>query len=377
MKRSIPHTELGFSLMEVLISMALGLVIVASGLSVFKRGIDVTTITSQRSQMQLDLRAAEDMMVRDISLAGAGMPTGGIAVPNVAPAPRFGCDLTATCYFPAPPAPGANQGIPFPQFATAPATLNTAYWVLPGPNQGPVITPGQPATDIITVIYADPVFQLNQYSVTFNAAGTTATFAPPVPAPAPPPQAVNDPVVGLQQGDVIMFQNTKGAALAEVTGPVTTAGANFTVPFANGDVLRLNQSGAGSRNVPSITGGTNTQASRVWVITYYLDTIADAGGKVTPRLMRQVNAQRPVPLADNVVNLKFTYDAYDQNGVLQAELPDAGEGNAPPITPNMIQKVNIRALSARSPVRGVQGYQGLNLQTQVSVRNMSFKDRYQ
>jgi hypothetical protein len=84
-----------------------------------------------------------------------------------------------------------------------------------------------------------------------------------------------------------------------------------------------------------------------------------------------------VPLADNVVNLKFTYDAYDQNGVLQAELPDAGEGNAPPITPNMIQKVNIRALSARSPVRGVQGYQGLNLQTQVSVRNMSFKDRYQ
>jgi hypothetical protein len=43
----------------------------------------------------------------------------------------------------------------------------------------------------------------------------------------------------------------------------------------------------------------------------------------------------------------------------------------------LIQKVNIAALTARSPTRGVAGYQGMSLQTQVSVRNLSFKDRYQ
>ncbi len=375
MQTPVATSNRGFSLVELLVAMALGLIVVGAGVSMFKRGTDVTTITSQRAQMQLDLRAAEDLMVRDISLAGANMPTGGIPVPATGLVPRSGCDLTGVCYIPSAPAAGANQGLRFPTFATVPVTQNVAYYVLPGPNQGPVIAPGQPSTDTITVIYADSVFQLNQYAVTFNAAGTSATLTPPAPPAAP--QAVNDPVVGLKRGDVIMFQNNKGAALAEVTGIPAVNGTQFTVPFADGDVLRLNQSTAGSRNVPAIIAGLNTQATRVWIITYYLDTFTDAAGNVTPRLMRQVNAQPPVPLTDNVVNLKFTYDAYDSNGVLQAELPDAGASLAPPVLPNLIQKVNISALTARSPVKGVQGYQGLNLQTQISVRNLSFKDRYQ
>lgn len=366
----------GFTLIELLVAMSLGLLVVSAGVVMFKKGMDVTSITAQRSQMQLDVRAAEDMMVRDISLAGGGLPNGGVPVPSTAAAPRFGCDFTGTCYVPAPPSPGANAGIQFPTFATVPPTANSAYWVLPGPNKGPVITPGQPATDTITVIYVDTTFPLSQYSVAFNAGGSAATFTPPA-APAPAPVAVNDPAAGLKRGDVVLFQNTKGAALAEVTGPVSVAGANYTVPFADGDALRLNQSGAASRNVPAILGGASTQACRILIITYYLDTIADAAGNITPRLMRQVNGQPPVPLADNVVNLKFTYDAYDSNGNLVAETADAGASLAPPVVPNMIQKVNISALTARSAVRGVQGYQGLNLATQVSVRNMSFKDRYQ
>ena len=359
--------------MELLIAMSLGLLVVGAGVSIFKQGTDVTTITSQRAQMQLDLRAAEDLMKRDISLAGANMPTGGIPVPNIGKVPRFGCDLTGACYVPAT-GPSANQGLPFPSFPTAPVTPTTAYWVMPGPKQGPVTAPGQPPTDTITVIYADSTFQLNQYSVTFNGPGTAATFAPP--APPATPQAVDDPVVGLKRGDVIMFQNTKGSALAEVTDNPTVAGTSYTVPFADGDILRLNQSSAASGNVPAILAGKNTQATRIWIITYYIDTFTDAGGQATSRLMRQVNTQPAVPLADNVVNLKFSYDAYAPDGALQAELPDAGAGNSPPIIPNQIQKVNLEALTARSPIRGPQGYQGLNLQTQISVRNMSFRDRY-
>jgi prepilin-type N-terminal cleavage/methylation domain-containing protein len=367
MHRAASNSSRGFTLVELLVAVALGVMVMSAAVSLFKKGSDVTTVTSQRSQLQTDLRAAEAMLVRDISMAGAGMPSGGIPVPTTAPLPRYGCDITAVCYV------VAN----FPSFATAPVTPNTAYYVLPGPAKGPVITVGQPATDTITVIYADNAFLLNDYTVTFNATGTAATFAPPVPLPAPPPQDVNDPVVGLRRGDVVMFQNTKGTALAVVTGDVTVAGLNFTAPFANGDVLNLNNSAVGSRSIPSILAGTKTQASRIWIITYYLDTTVDAGGNVTARLMRQVNTQPPVPLADNIVNLKFTYDAYDNLGVLQAELPDAGAGNVPPVTPNMIQKVNLAALTGRSSFRGTQGFQGLSLQTQISVRNLSFKDRYQ
>lgn len=367
MNRSASKSPKGFSLVELILAMALGVLVMGAAVSMFKKGVDVTTITSQRAQLQTDLRAAEDMLAKDISMAGAGMPTGRISVPNVAPLPRYGCDLSGTCYVNAT----------FPSFATVPATPNAAYYVLPGPSKGPVITPGQPATDTITVIYADQAFLLSNYTVAFNAAGTAATFTPPAPLPVPAPQAVDDPVVGLKPGDVVMFQNSKGPALAVITGNVTKAGTAYTAPFANGDVLRLNNSAAGSQSVQAILAGTQTQASRIWIITYYLDTIVDAAGNVTPRLMRQVNTQKPVPLADNVVNLKFTYDTYDANGILQGELPDAGASSVPPVTPDLIQKVNLAALTARSPTRGPAGFQGFNLQTQISVRNLSFKDRYQ
>lgn len=371
----------GFSLMEVLIAMALGLLVVAGAVTLMTKGMGATFVVSQRAQMQGDVRAAENMLVRDISMAGAGLPSGGVQLPTVGPSePLYGCDQTKTCYVPAPLAVGG--GAPGMNYPAA-----YMYWVIPGPQKGPIISPGQPATDIITVVYADNNFRLNDYNnVTFGANGTSATFAlapvlPPNLPPNPPPQAVNDPVAGLQRGDLVFFQNTKGMAVVEVTGPIAVAGNSYTVPFADKDVLGINQSGAAANNLKSISAGTQTVANRIWVITYYLDVQPDPSGNNgpgTPRLMRQVNGQAPVPLADNIVNLQFMYDTYDTNGNLVSDAPDAAGQS-----PNLIQKVNLRHLTARSSVqqgpgaRAANGYQSVDLQSQISVRNMSFKDRYQ
>jgi type II secretory pathway pseudopilin PulG len=369
MNRSVRKSAAGFTLVEMLMAVFLSALIMGGAVTLFKKGVDVTTITSQRAQMQTDLRAAEDMIIKDLSMAGAGMWQGGIAVPAVAPAPRYGCDLAGVCYVTAT----------FPTFPTL-GISNTAYYMLAGPSKGPVITVGQPATDTVTMIYADQQFLLNDYVMTINAAGTGATFTPPAIIPNPVPQDVDDPVVGLRPGDVLQLTTKTGPALVTVTGNVTKAGAGaatiWTVPFANGDILHLNNS-ASPVGVQAIKGGTNQSATRVLIITYYIDTITDLAGNVTPRLMRQVNTQKPVPLADNIINLKLTYDTYDDSGVLQSELPDAGAGSTPAITPALIQKVNLAALTARTATRGPMGFQGLNLQTQVSVRNLSFKNRYQ
>jgi prepilin-type N-terminal cleavage/methylation domain-containing protein len=374
MRQSASNSQRGFTLVEMLVAMLLGAIVIGAAVTMFKNGSDVTTLTTQRSQLQTDLRAAENLLIQDISMAGAGMPTGGVIVPNVVPAPRYGCDLTGVCY--------VTQT--FPTLATVPVTPPRAYYVIPGPNRGPTIT-GQPtATDIVTVIYTDPNFLLNEYTAAFpvpanpaNPAITQITFTPPAIPPVTPPQAVNDPVVGLKPGDVLLITSTKGAALAVVTSNVTAGAGSYTVQFVPGDVLRLNSTAATSPvQAMIIANGQQIQASRVFIITYYLDQIVDAGGNQTARLMRQVNTQAPVPLADNIVNMKFTYDSYDDNGVLQAELPDGGMGNATPISPTMIQRVNLAALTGRSPTAGIKGFQGLNLQTGISVRNISFKDRY-
>jgi prepilin-type N-terminal cleavage/methylation domain-containing protein len=376
MQHSTSRKNRGFSLAEVLVAVTLGALVVGAAVTMFKNGSDVSTVTQQRVQLQMDLRAAENLLIQDISLAGAGLPTGGIAVNNAVPTPRFGCDLSGVCY--------ATQN--FPSLATTPVTPPQAYYIIPGPLKGPQVTTGQPNTDTITVMYTDTNFLLNEYTAAFTIPGTAAnpqaqqvTFTPPVTVPLIPPQAVNDPVVGLKKGDVVMFSNSKGNALAVITNNVAAGGApgTFTAQFAPGDVLNINSIAAASPlQQLIITGGTGLTASRVFIISYYLDQVTDPGGTTVARLMRQVNTSAPTPLADNVVNMKFTYDSYDDTGVLKAELPDGGLTSVPPISPNLIQRVNLAALTARSATAGVKGYQGLSMQTQVSVRNLSFKDRY-
>jgi hypothetical protein len=113
-------------------------------------------------------------------------------------------------------------------------------------------------------------------------------------------------------------------------------------------------------------------ATRIWMITYYIDKTG-----TNPTLMRQVNARIPVPVAENVADLRFTYDTYDDNGNLLNATGDGGMGNVPPIAPSSIRRINMTHLTFRSQLPGGKnGYQSLDMQTSISARNMSFIDRY-
>jgi len=48
---------------------------------------------------------------------------------------------------------------------------------------------------------------------------------------------------------------------------------------------------------------------RLLVVTYYVEVPIIAG--TTPRLMRQVNGNPPQPVADNVIDMQFSYDMCD------------------------------------------------------------------
>src|SRR5579859_18097 len=92
----------GFTLLELVVSMALGLLVMASMASLFKTGLNSTMLVTQRAETQQNMRAAIDLMVKDIGMAGAGLPTGGIQLPTGggATASKFGCDQAGTCHVP-------------------------------------------------------------------------------------------------------------------------------------------------------------------------------------------------------------------------------------------------------------------------------------
>jgi prepilin-type N-terminal cleavage/methylation domain-containing protein len=369
MKMQRQNAKRGFTLVELMVSMALGLIVMAAMASLFRTGMQSTFIVAQRAETQENMRAAIDFMVKDIGQAGAGLPSGGIQLPlgGGATSAQYGCDQTRTCYVPAYTYP-----------------TNYMYGVIPGYNngvQGSVTIPSAPTqiNDSITVIYCDYNFPLYEYNVTFPASpdGTLINLAANS-AYSPAPPAPNSSG-GILQGDLIMLTGTNGVtAVGEVTNVTATS-----ISFANTDPLNMNWSGSThTNNVYAVSGGagyaappagtTQATAYRLFAVTYYL-SVPTATGQL-PRLMRQVNGLTPVPVADNIINLQFAYDVYNSTtSALDANQPNpigAGE------SPNLMQKINI-VVMGQSLTKDGNKSQNMYLATSVSARDMAFRNRYQ
>ena len=355
------NPERGFTLLELMVSMAVGLIVMAAMASLFKTGMDSTMLVTQRAETQQNMRAAIDLMVKDISMAGAGLPSGGIQLPTGIGnngASKFGCDQGGICHVPTSTYP----------------TGNYMYGILPGYKngvEGNAVIPAAPAplfSDSVTSIYADYNFPLFEYDViTFvGATGGQINLAvnPAGPYAANPPPAVNA-AGGIVLGDLIMLSNSAGNAVGEVTGVTATS-----ITFANLDALNINQSGAAFNNIKAIAGGASTTAYRLFAVTYYL-TVPAAGQ--TPRLMRQVNGLSPVPVADDIINLQFAFDTY--NSATSALDPNQADPLGNVESPNNIQKVNISVMGQSIITNGNKA-QNLYLATSVSARNMAFRNRY-
>ncbi len=383
--RRAHNSSLGFSLLELTIAAAIGAVLLVTAADLFSRAMRASWVASQKSELQQDFRAASNLLQRDISMAGAGslgqqgLSTSAVGLPaGTGTLPVYPCSGLVTCSYinSLPVAYPTTTGVPY------------IYSIIPGPNVGITINAAQGPTDIITVISADISLALNCYSSSINAAATLVTFQLPSPLPSTcilptgtvTPQPLNAAVIGLQQGDMILWGNNGVGVVTgavAVCAPTGTNTACFTVPFAATDPGHINQPGAVTGSLSQFVGpggpastAIPVSAVRLLAVTYYL-AIPPATG--LPTLMRLQSGKAPAPVAENVVYLKFSYDVYDA-GVI-----DANQATLPVGTnPGMITKVNIAHMSMRSQqskYTGV-GYQGLDLQTSISARNLTSQQEY-
>jgi len=372
MKIPISKSQRGFSLLELMIASAVGLIAVVAMTQLFNMGMNATFTVTQRAETQQNMRAAIELMTKDISMAGAGLPAGGLQLANAGGAARVACNQAGTCYVPGDVYPNSGAGV-----------QNYMYGLLPGFANGvqaaAVITSAPAAVnDSITSIYCDYNFPLFEYNVTFPLApdGTQINLTVNSAYTANPPP-LPTAAGGIQNGDLILINGSNGvAAVGEVTNVTATS-----LSFANLDPLNMNFSGpTHTNNVYAVSGGTGyaypppaltTQgtAYRLFAVTYYL-TVPGAGQ--TPRLMRQVNGLTPVPVADDIINLQVAYDTYN-SGVLDANQANPlGVGESP----NNIQKINLLVMG-QSIINNGNKSQNMYLATDVSARNMAFRNRYQ
>jgi hypothetical protein len=334
-------SEHGFTVTEVLVASTLALIVLAGTMGSLNDALGLNEKTNLMADLGQNLRVGLNLVVRDFVNAGWGIPTGGLPIPTGAGA--------APVIRPGPP--GTNY------------TFNgmlTLSAVNSGEDLGPVSN-GQP-TDMVNILYADNLLTMNQKPLdTIGVFGTVVRLTVNMATP------ISDVPNSLRAGDLIALSNAIGNTLMYVTA-VNGQGVSCDI----GDPLNLNQPNAPQGSVTRLTGNGTfppTTATRVWLVTYYLDTATDA---TMPRLIRRVNDRRGEPVALVLENLQLSYDLVD--GVTN---PTFVKTPAPPNSPNQIRKVNIM-LSGRSSerVRNTSDFLRRSLNTQVSLRSLAFIDRY-
>src|SRR5260370_41813746 len=259
MSERLTQRERGFSLLEMVIAMALGASVLGVAVQVFSQAVAHPWTASQRAEMQQDFRAASEMLTKDLSLAGSGLGNNvQIGLPTTSTSPVYGCDQSLKCYI-------SGAAVAYPTQGAVPYL----YGLIPGWKYGPTLNASQGATDVVTVVYTDSGFFLNCYNVTVTSS-TLVTFTLPSPLPTgcvlpsgvTAPQNVNDVVAGLTPGDLIWFTLTPAAGcnpctpspvVAEVTGAVTaTSPTTYTVPFSPGDLPKINPPSPASGTLPHL-----------------------------------------------------------------------------------------------------------------------------
>src|SRR3984893_18325824 len=100
MARTSMGAEQGFTMNELLITMAITIVIVGGGVLLFTSSAQSSTRSLKFSEIQTEARAALSQITRDLSQAGTGVPLNGIPIPSLLAGgtnPNFSCDNTK-CY---------------------------------------------------------------------------------------------------------------------------------------------------------------------------------------------------------------------------------------------------------------------------------------
>jgi prepilin-type N-terminal cleavage/methylation domain-containing protein len=383
MKMPIENSQRGFSLLELVVASAIGVGVILAMTSLFKSAMTTTFTVTQRAEVQQNMRAAIELMTKDLSMAGAGLPSGGLQLASANGNSNIACNQTGTCYVPAYTYPNGN-------YMTG---------IIPGYSkgvEGGAVIAAAPAAvnDSVTSIYCDYNFSLSNFTFTFP---TTTTANVAVINAAVTPNNILSPG-GLNVGDLVLFlvstpgngtgsQGTSVAQTAAVVGEITgLPGGGGVIDFAAADALNFNQPSTAANSLAhtistlgstlGVTGGAGgniVTACRLNAVTYFLQ-VPPAGGTVqTPRLMRQVNGLNAVPVADNIVNLQFSFDIINS----QAGTMSANQSNpiAAGLSPALIQKINMWVMGQNLLSSG-KTYQSMYLASSVSARNMSFCNSY-
>jgi len=388
------NRETGFTLIELMVAMAVTLLIAAATLGLFSYALNVNATGTQISNINGNLRSALNLVVRDLLQAGQGYPTGGVALPT-----GSGCqNINRPVYT------GTAQ---FPYGCANPTTYPNLPAVMPGNGMGPYVISNPTVTwmpegsnhnsDMITIIYQDnnlvtnanPATNAPNYLVSISS--TALTFSNTVTitgAGVSVPAKANDLFLVYGGGlyRLVEATNAVGQVVSINTGDLLNINQQNKAPGVTGTIYDL-QAATGvpygttcNQTLTPLPAACAYTAQRVLMISYFLDNSTVVNGQLVPRLMRQVGMNGPVSVAEVIEDFEVSYDyvngAYPVNNVISTT--QAATACSCTITDNQIRKANVY-LAARSDtiLTATNQYLRSNMAVQVEFRSLAFVNRYQ
>lgn len=371
--RGAGHAQRGFSLVELLVAMAVTTVIMGATMTALNDAVKATEAATLLTGLNGGLRTAMDLMVRDLLQVGQGLPAGRLV------------------FVPA----GANVGVmrmpgpPNTDFELPGGTTELTA-VIPGPGLGPVIN--DQATDMVTTLAVDSSFDgVRLTALNANGGGSSIVVVATTDIDDGGPDDI-------RPGDLIMLNKASASTIVQVTRV-----QGQQVFFDPGDSMNLNQTAPPDGTVLDLRNNTApvdvlpappapqvipTTASKIRMISYYIDATTDPDH---PRLVRRINNGDPftfdnelgTAVAFDIEGLSISYDLSDGDGnpanvrMEAVDFTAAGACNPDPCSTNQIRKVNVMlAGRSRIPMRGTNQFFRNTLVTQVSLRSLAFVDRY-
>lgn len=350
----------GYSLIELMVSLGVMMIITGAVFALIGGSIRFANSTFHMTDAEESLRAAHELINRDLTSAGDGLKSIGTITVPLAFATNY---LTRTTVVDSGDLTHHQLGLLTSDDAIP---ANTAV------SQAAPAANFLPNTDRISMLIQDKSFK-NGSSVTLLAGKITVSGSNTN-------INVGSTNIGLfQVGEIYAVTSQSSAAFGIITS--INAGSN-TIVMANGDGFGLNQTGATApiSVVSVVQSGISTQNAsiiRLQIIQYYVNS--------SGFLMRRVigikgGAFTETPVAEHVTNLQFRYTT---------NLPDANGFVTQPVrvisTP--IQQSAVREVETTIAVETVKavnvvtnanannsanGKQVIQTTTATTVRNLQF-----
>jgi hypothetical protein len=335
----------GFTLIEFAIANLITMIILGATFTLMNNIFHANNGMGDVMATQQNVRVASNTIARDVTMAGTGLPSSSVAVPN-------GTNSTPIIR------PGmAGFASPARNLATP---NNTIPMLSPGDGSGPTVSTSTDALTIFTVNQETPTWTVSTIAVFSDRYEVTFT------------QNVSAGSMQLVPGDLLLFNNNNGSVLACVSDISTVT--NTKAFFRTADLMGINQPEAANGNIGSLKNPASnpavfppTTAIRVNVINYFLSTT----NALHPRLMRAVNTSAAQIISEDIENLQFSFDLFD----FQTNAETSNQAST--ASPNQIRSVLI-SLTGRSPdkLERTNSYYRLSLVSKINVRNATFRNRY-